>query len=154
MPREPDWDDWDRMGVTVVKISGESHHSRDLKHPDFAPGQPVLLMPAPENEFDPDAIKVVSWDGTRQAGWVPRRDTPDVRRAFASGHPVYVMALFEWCRDDNRRTSVKLLVARDGAVDGLPELPEHPPLGTMPAPRVLDPPSTTRRVRSPGRQDS
>jgi len=64
-------DDLDDVGVHVLRVVGASHRARELQDDGFAPGEPVILMPEPDNAFDPWALAVLDLSQRAQAGYVP-----------------------------------------------------------------------------------
>ena len=64
-------DDLDDVGVHVLRVVGTSHRLADLRDDGFAVGEPVILMPEPDNAFDPWALAVRDLSLARQAGYVP-----------------------------------------------------------------------------------
>ncbi len=64
-------DDLDEVGVHVLRVVGASHRSNELQGDGFAPGEPVVLMPEPDNPHDPWALAVLDLALRAQAGYVP-----------------------------------------------------------------------------------
>ena len=59
-------------GLRVCSIAGAGrHHAEALAAADAAPGRPLALDRDPDNEHDPNAIRVLAASG-EQVGWVPR----------------------------------------------------------------------------------
>jgi hypothetical protein len=63
--------DLDEAGVHVLRVAGVRHHAADLQDDGFAPGEPVILMPEPDNPHDPFALAVRDLSLARHAGYVP-----------------------------------------------------------------------------------
>lgn len=63
--------DLDEAGVHVARVAGVSHRAEALQADGFAPGEPVILMPEPDNPHDPFALAVLDLAQERQAGYVP-----------------------------------------------------------------------------------
>jgi len=100
-------------GARVLPVAGSSHREDALQDEAFAPGRPLLLVPEPENEHDPNAIGV--WDEARrlQAGYVPAIDARELEL------PLQALSLWEW-RDADRRVGLRMLVAPPGVWIGTP----------------------------------
>lgn len=64
-------DDLDDVGIHVLRVVGTSHRAADLQDDGFAAGEPVILMPEPDNAFDPWALAVRDLSLAWQAGYVP-----------------------------------------------------------------------------------
>ncbi len=65
---DPDLED---SGVHVLRVAGASHRAEALQAEGFAPGEPVILMPEPDNPHDPFALAVLDLSLAAQAGYVP-----------------------------------------------------------------------------------
>ncbi len=63
--------DLDDSGVHVLRVVGTSHRAEALQADGFAPGEPVILMPEPDNPHDPFALAVLDLSLECQAGYVP-----------------------------------------------------------------------------------
>src|SRR4051794_30062464 len=63
--------DLDDSGIHVMRVAGVSHHAGDLQSAAFAPGEPVILMPEPDNPHDPFALAVRDLSLVLHAGYVP-----------------------------------------------------------------------------------
>jgi hypothetical protein len=62
--------------VLVVPVAGVSFREDAVLDSSFDPGEPLALVPEPDNEFDPQAIGVWNAGRTLQAGYVPRDRAP------------------------------------------------------------------------------
>jgi hypothetical protein len=69
---------WEDERVRVVPIAGVSFRPEALVDPSFEPGRPLVLVPEPENEHDPNAVGVWNEERTLQAGYVPREVAPEL----------------------------------------------------------------------------
>jgi hypothetical protein len=102
-------DDLEIVGAKFVEVSGTTHHA-DHDAPAFAAEQPVLLVPEPENQYDPNAIAVRSADGRLHSGYLPREVASWCRRRGG-----YTAGLVIWeYRNPARpadRTGLRLLIA-------------------------------------------
>lgn len=63
--------DLDEAGIHVLRVAGTSHRAGELQADGFAPGEPVILMPEPDNPHDPFALAVLDLSLEIQAGYVP-----------------------------------------------------------------------------------
>jgi hypothetical protein len=100
------WDD-ERLaagGARVLPVAGASYRIDAVQDAAFAPGQPLAIVPEPENEHDPNALAI--WDAARrrQAGYVPA----EAARELAP--PLQAVSLWEW-REGDRRVGLRVLVA-------------------------------------------
>jgi hypothetical protein len=100
--------------VRVVAVAGVSHRPEELQDDGFAPGRPLVLVPEPENEHDPNAIGI--WDADRklQAGYVPA----DMARELdaVDWQAVSLLEFF----DSGRRAGLRVLLAPRDAWIGVP----------------------------------
>ena len=64
-------DDLDGVGVHVLRVMGITHRRAAAQADGFAPGEPVILMPEPDNPHDPWALAVLDLSLGTQAGYVP-----------------------------------------------------------------------------------
>lgn len=120
--------DWDVLGIYQPEVVGESYAGRDLQHRSLEPGNPVRLVPEPENPHDENAIAVTSWEGRKKAGYVKASNTRTVRRLFErETAPMHVVSSWTWSKR-GERASFECLIFRAGAIQGLDELPTHPAL--------------------------
>jgi hypothetical protein len=86
--------DLDDAGIHVVRVAGVTHHAADVQADAFAPGEPVILMPEPDNPHDPFALAVRDLSLARHAGYVPAtrsRELVDEMRF----RPLHAIALTE-----------------------------------------------------------
>ncbi len=79
-----------------MAVAGESHYQQALSRirgecvpgPEGRPSFPVVLIPEPDNPYDPHAIAVISAVG--RVGYLPRDDAPrygtTMRALLASGY--------------------------------------------------------------------
>jgi hypothetical protein len=67
---------WEDPRVRVVPVAGVSYRPEALPDPSFDPGNPLALVPEPENEHDPNAVGIWNEERTLQAGYVPRDLAP------------------------------------------------------------------------------
>jgi hypothetical protein len=100
-------------GARVLPVAGASYRSDELQDEAFAPGQPLAIVPEPENEHDPHALAI--WDAERrvQAGYVPAAAAREL------APPLQAVSLWEW-REGNRRVGLRVLVASPAVWIGKP----------------------------------
>ena len=82
--------------LRILKIAGINHRqgiSRYVGRVECA------LVPEPDNEFDPDAIKVVAED-RQHLGYIPSGQTEMVRLLTANEFPYRCTAFIEACEDE------------------------------------------------------
>lgn len=114
---------WERMrgqdGLWAFPVAGTSYRKAALSVGDFSPGSPLLLIPDPENEYDPNAIGV--WDHTRthHIGFVPADLLDYIGPIVRDGGPFGCIVLWEY-RDGGRRVGVRALLATDDVRVGVP----------------------------------
>ena len=70
---------WSDPRIRVVPVAGVSYRADALDDPSFDPGQPVALVPEPDNEHDPNAVAIWNAERTLQLGYVPRDVAPELR---------------------------------------------------------------------------
>ena len=58
--------------IRVVRVAGVSYRPDALQDDAFTPGRRLVLVPEPDNEYDPSAVAVWNVERTLQAGYVPR----------------------------------------------------------------------------------
>jgi hypothetical protein len=63
---------WSDPRIRVVPVAGVSYRADALDDASFDPGQPVALVPEPDNEHDPNAVAIWNAERTLQLGYVPR----------------------------------------------------------------------------------
>jgi hypothetical protein len=108
-------------GILVTKVAGVMHHE-GLPRPAFAPGKRLLLVPEPDNPYDPKAIGV--WDSAHsvQVGYLPRTVASGVCDALGSGATPQAVSLAEFVKKPNdTRVGIRILIAPSGLIEGWPE---------------------------------
>jgi hypothetical protein len=70
---------WSDPRIRVVPVAGVSYRVDALDDPSFDPGQPIALVPEPDNEHDPNAVAIWNADRTLQLGYVPRDVAAELR---------------------------------------------------------------------------
>ncbi len=63
--------DLDEVGIHVLRVAGASHRVDALQADGFEPGEPLILMPEPDNPHDRFALAVLDLSLAAQAGYVP-----------------------------------------------------------------------------------
>ena len=63
---------WEDPGIVVVAVAGVSFRPDAVADRSFDPGRPLVLVPEPGNEHDPNAVAIWNEERTLQAGYVPR----------------------------------------------------------------------------------
>jgi hypothetical protein len=67
---------WEDPRILVIPVAGVSFRPESLDDSSFEPGQPLALVPEPDNEHDPNAVAVWNEARTLQVGYVPRDIAP------------------------------------------------------------------------------
>ena len=100
--------------IRVVPLAGSSYRLDALQNDAFAPGNPLALVPEPDNEHDPNAIGV--WDADRrvQGGYVPAETARELDAS--EWQAVSLLEFF----DGGRRSGLRVLLAPKNAWIGLP----------------------------------
>ena len=70
---------WDDPRIVVAAVAGVSFRPNAVADRSFDPGRPLVLVPEPDNEHDPNAVAIWNEERTLQAGYVPRDVAPTVR---------------------------------------------------------------------------
>jgi hypothetical protein len=70
---------WSDPRIRVVPVAGVSYRAEALDDASFDPGQPLALVPEPDNEHDPNAVAIWNVERTLQLGYVPRDVAPELR---------------------------------------------------------------------------
>ena len=96
---------WEDPRIVVVAVAGVSFRPDAVADRSFDPGRPLVLVPEPGNEHDPNAVAL--WDAGRrlQAGYVPAEIAPELRGDEQA------LALWEFRDDDGRRIGLRVLLA-------------------------------------------
>jgi hypothetical protein len=100
--------------IRVIKVAGVSYRLDALQDDAFAPGQPVALVPEPDNEHDPNAIGVWDKDRRLQVGYVPAEIARELE--VDDWQAVTLWEFFE----DGQRGGLRVLLAPRDAWIGLP----------------------------------
>lgn len=65
-------------GAFVFNVAGTSHRQDALQGSSFAPGEPIQLIPEPDNPYDRNAVAVWDTNRRRHIGYVPKELAPTV----------------------------------------------------------------------------
>jgi Na+-transporting methylmalonyl-CoA/oxaloacetate decarboxylase gamma subunit len=82
--------------LRILSIAGINHRQKIVR---YKGRNTVALVPEPSNEFDPDAIKVVSEDG-HHLGYIHRDQTDMVRSWARDKFPFYCVAMIQEHEDE------------------------------------------------------
>ena len=104
---------WEDERVRVVPLAGASFRAEALQDELFSPGQPLALVPEPDNEHDPNAIAVWNADRTLHAGYVPAEVAPEL------AGDEQALSLWEF-REGGVRIGLRVLIAPADAWIGTP----------------------------------
>lgn len=90
------WTDVDLgdAGVHVLRVVGVTYRARALQDASFAPGEPVILMPEPDNPHDYWALGVHDVRLTLHAGYVPATRSRELIEEMRL-RPLHALALAE-----------------------------------------------------------
>jgi Fe-S-cluster formation regulator IscX/YfhJ len=100
--------------VRVVKVAGVSYRLDELQDHAFKPGNPLALVPEPNNEHDPHAIAIWDFERRKQVGYVPAETARDLDAADWQA-----VSLREFS-EDGQRCGLRVLLAPRDAWIGLP----------------------------------
>jgi hypothetical protein len=89
--READLED---IGLLSIGVAGVTHRRPSLQSAGFEPGEPVILMPEPDNPHDPFALAVMDLGLAEQAGYVPAVRSRALVEEMVR-RPLHAMALAE-----------------------------------------------------------
>jgi HIRAN domain len=89
-------------GAFVFNVAGTSHRQAALQGPSFAPGEPIQLIPEPNNPHDRNAVAV--WDTTRRRhiGYVPKELAPTVGQMYRGREQFGATTFFEFLQGSHR----------------------------------------------------
>lgn len=93
--------------VWVTWVAGLWRHAEETQDPSFAPGEPLVLEPEPDNPFDELAIAIWNGDRSLKAGYVGQREAADM----APGHRVGLSLLDRV--EGGSRTALLIAVSRE-----------------------------------------
>jgi hypothetical protein len=93
-------------GLLVANVAGAVHRPSVLESDAAAPGRALVLRAEPDNEHDPNAVAVLTEDGS-SLGYVPRELAPSVDDAWSA-----VVLRERRASPRDPRTGVTMLLAR------------------------------------------
>ncbi|HYI44527.1 MAG TPA: HIRAN domain-containing protein [Actinomycetota bacterium] len=99
------------LEAIVTKVAGVSFYSDALQDPAFAPGQPLTLIPEPDNKYDATAVGV--WDASSQlmVGRIPKELCGAVGDRINAGQTLRVMSIWEWVKKPSEeRVGLKIFI--------------------------------------------
>jgi hypothetical protein len=96
-------------GAFVFNVAGTSHRQDALQGPSFAPGEPIQLIPEPNNAYDRYAVTVWDTNRRRHIGYVPKELAPTVGQMYRGREPFGATTFFEFLRG-SRRIALSVLV--------------------------------------------
>jgi hypothetical protein len=116
--RDPETDvgviyDDDRLesaGAVVVRVAGVSYRRDVLQRETFRPGQPIRLVPEPENCTDPNAVAICD-AGLSHVGYVPKEFASDIASRLGIGEQLQAMCLAEFVYPSGERCALRVLIA-------------------------------------------
>jgi hypothetical protein len=79
--------------IFIQRLSGEKHGARQFNYRVVTPGQPVIIVPTPENPYDSFAIELFTIDGL-SLGFIPRSVNQEMAQKIGQGF-VYVGNVYE-----------------------------------------------------------
>jgi HIRAN domain-containing protein len=107
------WDDYRRIDPAArnVKVAGAHYREEALQSDAFAPGSRLALVPEPDNQYDPQAIKVLDARETEHVGYVPAELCADLHELLAANPDLAALVAWEWRLEDGSRSALRALVA-------------------------------------------
>src|SRR5256885_10458111 len=69
---------WEDPRIVVVAVAGVSFRPDAVADRSFDPGRPLVLVPEPGNEHDPNAVAIWNEERTLQAGYVTRETAAEL----------------------------------------------------------------------------
>lgn len=103
-------------GLESIDVVGESYRMEALQQSCFAAGSQVLLLPEPNNPYDPNAVAV--WDIKRQlqAGYIPREYSARIAHKIAKGEIKQCTIMWEGIRKKKRNSIRLLLIGHEASI--------------------------------------
>jgi len=104
-------------GLRIAGVAGAARFHEEVLASDAAePGSPLELRRDPDNEHDPNAIKVLA--GALQVGWVPRAVAEEIAPKIDAGEPFSAIVLREQrASPRDPRTGLTMLMAAAPAIE-------------------------------------
>jgi hypothetical protein len=97
-------------GAVVFNVAGISYRQDALQGRAFAPGEPIQLVPEPNNPYDRNAVAVWDTNRRRHIGYVPKDLAPTVGQMYRGREPFGATTFFEFLQG-KRRIALSVLVA-------------------------------------------
>ncbi|CAA9536963.1 MAG: hypothetical protein AVDCRST_MAG30-4325 [uncultured Solirubrobacteraceae bacterium] len=101
--------DLDEVGVHVLRVVGVAHRAEALQDDGFAPGEPVILMPEPDNPHDLFALAVLDLSLGAHAGYVPATRSRELVEEMVH-RPLHALVLAEH-RAGGRRVGLRVVAS-------------------------------------------
>ena len=80
-------------GILVSRLRGETYHRAACRRGDFTPGARVLLVPEPENPYDPKAVAVYDATGRHLCGYVNKQKARAYLKRVAAGERIEAISI-------------------------------------------------------------
>ncbi|MEX5721669.1 HIRAN domain-containing protein, partial [Geodermatophilus maliterrae] len=80
-------------GLLVSQLRGESYYRDSCRAGDFRPGQPVQLVPEPDNPHDDRAVAVFDATGRHRAGYMNKQKARAYLKRIAEGKDLTAISL-------------------------------------------------------------
>jgi hypothetical protein len=105
-------------GLVHIHVAGVKYRDAATRMtPSGGPGQRLLIIPEPKNEFDGNALAIHTADMLHQLGYVPRMMQPKVRPALDEGW--LAITGWEWRYDSGERCAIHVLIATPSKIGEL-----------------------------------
>ncbi len=105
------------LGLEVLKVAGAHRTGDALQSPRFAPGQPVALVPDPDNEYDPNAVGVWDRERTVRVGYLHREEAAIYSPRLLGDEPLSAMAYYQFQDPEGTVLSLQLLVGPSEVIE-------------------------------------
>ena len=100
-------------GLISLEVAGTSFREDALQDPSFKPGKKVLLVPEPNNEYDPNAIGIWNSEMTRQVGYIPRNHSKRIAKKLNKGERWHALSMWQTVKK-GKRVGLRILMYREG----------------------------------------
>jgi len=130
---------WEKLGLFIGRTEGISGFTEDVNHSSFDYGQPLRFIVADDQPLLRDGerwIEIRNQEETRTAGFVPTYLTRDVLRMAVAGDFAVISLNGIWARSNDdpfspevSRVFLLWMMFRMGRLDGIDDVPPHPPIG-------------------------
>lgn len=105
---------WRRDGAEIIALE-VADQADELQAEEFAPGQPVVLVPHRSPEGRVDGIRVFDEVIDHLAGWLPEKTAEELAGELRRG-TLPARSLYEWRDATGRRRGLTVLVHRSGTI--------------------------------------